>query len=176
MKEGWGEKYFWKWITENNHTKTFGTKRRIKFLTESEYRSISDMFHLDVFRRHFAKLAQSKILLRELTCNRKCDYVISSNEVCRSIPVTFSKFSWAKVRTEKLSIQDIMIKLCKKKYISRRVSRLVSTLSQLLHFWKPLQLISILLWGIPKWKRRVSRLPLKSKKLGFKDLFCLAKP
>ena len=73
------------------------------------------MFNLDVFRRHFAKLAQSKILLRELTCNREYDYVISSNEVCtRSIPVTFSKFGWAKIRTEKLPIQDIMIKLYKK--------------------------------------------------------------
>ena len=72
------------------------------------------MFHLDVFRRHFAKLAQSKILLRELTCNRKYDYVISSNEVCKPIPVTFSKFGWAKIRTEKLPFQDIMIKLCKK--------------------------------------------------------------
>lgn len=92
------------------------------------------MFHLDVFRRHFAKLAQSKIPLRELTCNRKYDYVISSNEVCKPIPVTFSKFGWAKIRTEKLPIKDIMIKLCKKKYISRRVRRLVSTLSQLLHF------------------------------------------
>ena len=50
------------------------------------------MFNLDVFRRHFAKLAQSKILQRELTCNRKYDYVISSNEVCKPIPVTFSKF------------------------------------------------------------------------------------
>ena len=92
------------------------------------------MFHLDVFRRHFAKLAQSKIPLRELTCNRKYDYVISSNEVCKPIPVTFSKFGWAKIRTEKLPIKDIMIKLCKKKNISRRVKRLVSTLSQLLHF------------------------------------------
>ena len=98
----------------------------------------------------------------------------SSNEVCSPIPVTFSKFGWAKIRTVKLPIQDSMMKLCKKKDISRRVRRLVSTLSQLLHFWKPLQLINILLWGIPKWKRRVTRLPLKSKKLGFKDLFCLA--
>ena len=72
------------------------------------------MFNLDLFRRHFAKLAQSKILLRELTCNRKYDYVISSNEVRKPIPVTFSKFGWAKIRTEKLPIQDIMIKLCKK--------------------------------------------------------------
>ena len=53
MEEGWGEKYFWKWITEDNHTKTFGNKWD-KFLTESEYRSITDIFNLDVFRRQFA--------------------------------------------------------------------------------------------------------------------------
>ena len=70
------------------------------------------MFNLDVFRRHFAKLVQSKILLRELTCSREYEYVISSNEVCKPIPVTFSKFSRAKIRIEKLPIQDIMIKLC----------------------------------------------------------------
>ena len=39
----------------------------------------------------------------------------SSNEVCSPIPVTFSKFGWAKIRTVKLPIQDSMMKLCKKK-------------------------------------------------------------
>ena len=53
MEEGWGEKYFWKWITEDNDTKTFGNKKWDKFLTESEYRSITDIFNLDVFRRRF---------------------------------------------------------------------------------------------------------------------------
>ena len=58
----------------------------------------------------------------------------SSNELCRPIPITFSKFGWAKIRTVKLPIQDSMIKLCEKNDISKRVRRLVSTLSQYLHF------------------------------------------
>ena len=101
-------------MIKNNHTKTFGNKHYDKFLTESEYRSITDIFNPDVFRRHFTKLVQSRIFLRELTCNRDYDNVISSNEACRPISVTFSKFGWAKIRTEKLPIQDSMKKCAKK--------------------------------------------------------------
>ena len=101
-------------MIKNNHTKTFGNKHYDKFLTESEYRSISDIINLNVFQRHFTKLVQSRIFLRELTCSREYDNVISSNEACRPIPVTFSKFGGAKIRTEKPPIQDSIIKLCKK--------------------------------------------------------------
>ena len=51
-------------MIKNNHTKTFVNKYYDKFLTESEYHSITNIFNLDVFQRHFAKLVQSKILLR----------------------------------------------------------------------------------------------------------------
>ena len=82
----------------------------------------------DILQNSFS---QKKKTSQELTCNREYDSVISSNEVCIPIPVTFSKFGGAKIRTEKLPIQDSMIKLGTKYGISRRVSRLVLTLSLL---------------------------------------------
>ena len=54
MKESLGRKGLLERTTENNHTKTFENKKEDKFLTESEYRSINDIFNLDVFRTYFA--------------------------------------------------------------------------------------------------------------------------
>lgn len=70
-----------------------------------------------------------------------CQRVFKNHD--RPIPVTFLKFGWAKIRSVKLQIQDSMIKLCTKNYISRRKFLLsISTLSQLFHFWKALQWVS----------------------------------
>ena len=70
-----------------------------------------------------------------------CQRVFKNHD--RPIPVTFLKFGWAKIRSVKLHIQDSMIKLCTKNYISRRKFLLsISTLSQLFHFWKALQWVS----------------------------------
>ena len=57
----------------------------------------------------FCKTRPVKNTSQELICNREYDNFISSNEVCRPIPVTFSKFGWAKIRTEKPPIQDTII-------------------------------------------------------------------
>ena len=98
-----------------------------------------------------------------------CQRVFKNHD--RPIPVTFLKFGWAKIRSVKLHIQDSMIKLCTKNYISRRVRRFVSTLSQLFHFWKALQWVSSRDIQV---KKNGGEASFEVKKFDFKAMFCLA--